>query len=88
MTVYGPRSCTINVGSLSDPNLIAAIIALSAKDQNDPVIRDQNLLWAFAYNMTLIPLAVMGFVPPWLAALGMSLSSLLVVGNACRLVRW
>ena len=51
-------------------------------------IISQNLLWAFAYNMTLIPLAVMGYVPPWLAALGMSLSSLLVVGNACRLVRW
>ena len=47
----------------------------------------QNLLWAFAYNMTLIPLAVMGLVPPWLAALGMSLSSLLVLLNACRLVR-
>jgi P-type Cu2+ transporter len=47
----------------------------------------QNLLWAGSYNLTTIPLAVMGLVPPWAAAIGMSLSSLLVVGNAMRLRR-
>lgn len=47
----------------------------------------QNLLWAFVYNMSVIPLAIAGFVPPWVAALGMSLSSLLVTLNAGRLVR-
>lgn len=50
------------------------------------VIR-QNLGWAFAYNVTAIPLAMAGWMPPWLAAIGMSLSSLLVVGNAWRLSR-
>jgi Cu2+-exporting ATPase len=34
-----------------------------------------------------IPLAMTGYLTPWLAGLGMSLSSLLVVGNALRLVR-
>ena len=50
------------------------------------VIR-QNFAWALSYNATGIPLAAMGLVPPWLAVIGMSLSSLLVVGNAARLRR-
>jgi Cu2+-exporting ATPase len=45
----------------------------------------QNLAWALVYNTVSIPLAALGLVPPWLAAVGMSLSSLLVVGNAVRL---
>lgn len=47
----------------------------------------QNLLWSLLYNALAIPLAAAGWVPPWLAAVGMSLSSLLVVGNALRLRR-
>jgi P-type Cu2+ transporter len=47
----------------------------------------QNLAWAFAYNFTAIPLAALGLVSPWMAALGMSASSLLVVLNALRLNR-
>jgi len=45
----------------------------------------QNLGWAFFYNLSAVPLAAFGLVPPWLAALGMSLSSLGVVLNARRL---
>ena len=45
----------------------------------------QNLVWAFAYNVATIPLAAMGLVPPWLAAIGMSASSLFVVFNAMRI---
>ncbi|MGB0467702.1 MAG: heavy metal translocating P-type ATPase [Pontibacterium sp.] len=47
----------------------------------------QNLSWAALYNLTALPLAAMGFVAPYMAALGMSLSSLVVVGNALRLSR-
>jgi Cu2+-exporting ATPase len=47
----------------------------------------QNMAWAIAYNLLAIPAAVSGMVAPWLAALGMSLSSLAVVLNSARLAR-
>jgi Cu2+-exporting ATPase len=47
----------------------------------------QNLAWAVGYNLCAVPLAVSGLLAPWMAAIGMSLSSLLVVGNALRLKR-
>jgi len=46
----------------------------------------QNLRWAVFYNIAAIPIAALGFMPPWTAALGMSLSSLLVVFNAQRIL--
>jgi Cu2+-exporting ATPase len=47
----------------------------------------QNLGWAIAYNLTALPLAAFGYVTPWMAGLGMAISSLLVVANALRLAR-
>lgn len=47
----------------------------------------QNLNWALAYNVIALPLAAAGFVTPWVAALGMAVSSLTVTGNALRLTR-
>jgi Cu2+-exporting ATPase len=47
----------------------------------------QNLAWAAGYNAVCVPLAVVGWLPAWLAGLGMALSSLLVVFNALRLAR-
>ncbi|WP_250460018.1 heavy metal translocating P-type ATPase [Microbulbifer litoralis] len=47
----------------------------------------QNLVWALGYNALALPLAVFGLVPPWAAAIGMSISSLVVVLNALRLSR-
>jgi Cu2+-exporting ATPase len=47
----------------------------------------QNVAWAIGYNVLAVPLAALGLVPPWAAALGMSASSLIVVANAMRLRR-
>ncbi|WP_236685911.1 heavy metal translocating P-type ATPase [Pseudoxanthomonas suwonensis] len=47
----------------------------------------QNLAWAAGYNLLALPLAAAGLVTPWLAALGMALSSLAVTLNALRLAR-
>jgi len=62
--------------------VIAQAVLLAKK--TNKVIR-QNIGWAFGYNMTALPLAAFGLIPPYAAAIGMSLSSLLVVTNALRL---
>lgn len=51
-------------------------------------IMRQNMAWSVCYNVAALPLAAAGLVPPWLAAIGMSASSLVVVTNALRLTRW
>ncbi len=63
---------------------IPAAVALARRTRR--VIR-QNLAWAIAYNVLALPLAAAGLVTPWIAALGMALSSLTVTLNALRLVR-
>lgn len=47
----------------------------------------QNFAWALGYNLTILPLAITGFVGPLLAMLGMSISSLIVVSNSLRLMK-
>lgn len=51
------------------------------------LIIKQNLFWALAYNLFIIPLAVSGHVAPYIAAIGMSASSLIVVSNSLRLLK-
>lgn len=63
---------------------VVSLLELAARTRR--VIR-QNLGWALVYNIVAIPLAAMALVPPYLAAVGMSLSSLVVVANALRLQR-
>jgi Cu2+-exporting ATPase len=60
---------------------VAALLAGSRKAMR--IVR-QNLSWAAAYNLAVIPLAAFGYLTPALAAVGMAGSSLLVVGNALR----
>ena len=65
-------------------NLDAIADAIAMARKTVKIVR-QNLIWAFAYNFTAIPLAMSGLVTPWMAGIGMSASSLLVVLNALRL---
>ena len=46
----------------------------------------ENLAWAVGYNLLAIPAAMVGYIQPWHAAIGMSLSSLIVVCNSLRLL--
>lgn len=46
----------------------------------------QNLVWSAAYNFCALPLAALGLISPWVAAIGMSASSLFVLSNALRLL--
>ena len=62
------------------------LIGIKTARQTLHIIR-QNMIWAVGYNLLALPAAAAGWVAPWLAAIGMSLSSLLVVTNALRLVK-
>ncbi|QOD90814.1 cadmium-translocating P-type ATPase [Lysobacter sp. CW239] len=60
--------------------------AIAVARRTRRVIR-QNIGWALGYNLLALPLAAAGLVTPWIAALGMALSSLIVTANALRLTR-
>lgn len=60
--------------------------AMAIAKLTDKIIK-QNLLWALGYNLFIIPLAVTGHVLPYIAAIGMSASSLIVVANSLRLLK-
>ncbi|CAM3934984.1 heavy metal translocating P-type ATPase [Vreelandella rituensis] len=72
---------------LLSPRLMRIAEAIQISRATRRVMR-QNMIWSVCYNASALPLAAIGIVPPWLAAIGMSLSSLVVVGNALRLSRW
>jgi Cu2+-exporting ATPase len=66
---------------------LARLPVLFATAQRARRVMRQNLAWAIGYNAVALPLAAFGLVPPWLAALGMTASSLVVTLNALRLAR-
>jgi Cu2+-exporting ATPase len=75
----------VNSGLLvlgDDVRVLADMLRLARRTRR--IIR-QNLTWAAAYNFLAVPFAAAGWIAPWGAAIGMSLSSLLVVLNAMRL---
>ena len=63
---------------------VALLITIARRSQR--VMRG-NLALAIGYNALMVPLAVAGYVTPWLAAAAMSSSSLLVMANSFRLRR-
>jgi Cu+-exporting ATPase len=72
---------------LLNRDLRTLLTALRLSQAMYRIIR-QNLFFAFVYNTLGIPLAALGYLNPMVAALAMSLSSVSVVGNALRLLRW
>ena len=66
------------------PDALPYLFDLATRTQR--IIR-QNLAWAAAYNLLILPLALCGYLTPWIAALGMSTSSLLITANALRIQR-
>lgn len=69
---------------LLSENLRHLASGISMSRRTLQIIR-QNFAWAIGYNLLALPLAAMGMVAPWMAAIGMSMSSLVVVVNALRL---
>ncbi len=47
----------------------------------------QNMAWAVGYNLLVLPFAVSGILTPWMAVIGMSLSSIIVVTNSTKLLK-
>ena len=68
-------------------NLLGDIVRARRSAQKALRIVRQNIAWAVAYNAISIPLALVGWLPPWAAGLGMACSSLVVVLNALRAAR-
>jgi Cu2+-exporting ATPase len=67
-----------------DLRRIPQAVALARRSRR--IVRE-NFAWAISYNLLALPLAAAGMVTPWIAAIGMALSSLLVTLNALRLTR-
>ena len=96
--VLGAAHLSIAMGSGTDIAKNGAdVILLNNKLKSVQVLREvsertskiikQNYLWAFGYNAIVLPLAVMGYIAPYMAVVGMSASSILVVSNSLRLLK-
>lgn len=68
-------------------NRLSSLVQAFAMARRTRRIIIENLSWACLYNGLILPFAALGWVTPGWAALGMSLSSLVVVINALRLSR-
>ncbi|NCV14399.1 MAG: heavy metal translocating P-type ATPase [Betaproteobacteria bacterium] len=78
----------LHAGALILSDRLASVVFLMAAARHAQALMRQNIAWATGYNLIAIPLAALGWIPAWGAALGMSLSSLVVVSNSLRRVPW
>ena len=67
-------------------NLSAIVDLFNAAHRTRKIIK-QNLNWSLIYNMIILPVAMFGYVAPYVAVIGMSASSILVVSNSLRLLK-
>lgn len=88
MTVSGASELANSTADfiLTGSSLSLVETVFETAQRTKKVIR-QNLIWALSYNLMAVPFAAAGYIVPWMAALGMSLSSLLVVLNSGRLAK-
>jgi len=63
---------------------VQGLVDLRVSAQRAVAIVRQNMAWSVVYNLSCIPLAMVGWMPPWAAGLGMAASSLAVILNAQR----
>ncbi len=64
---------------------LGVLVSVWARSRLTLRVVHQNLAWAAIYNAACVPVAILGWLPAWLAGLGMAFSSLCVVFNALRL---
>lgn len=76
-----------NADSLLTNGQIDTLLFALTKGRDTRRIIMQNHAWAIGYNLLALPAAAAGIVTPWQAAIGMSLSSMIVVTNAMRLLK-
>ena len=68
-------------------NRLSAIADVLNSAQRTRQTIKQNLMWALMYNLAILPVAMMGLVPPYVAVVGMSASSIIVVTNSLKLLK-
>lgn len=96
--VFGAAHVSIAMGSGTDVaksgadvvllnNQLTSLSLLQNVAKKTKRIIWQNYLWAFGYNAIILPLAVSGYVTPYMAVIGMSASSILVITNSLRLLK-
>ena len=96
--VLASADVSVAVGNATDIARNAAdVVLLSESLSTVPALVDiatktrrkirQNILWALGYNLLILPFAVSGLLLPWMAVIGMSLSSIIVVSNSTRLLK-
>ena len=96
--VFGASHVSIAMGNATDitkngadvillNNKLSSVITLMSVSKKNKRIIWQNYAWAFGYNAVVLPLAVAGFITPYMAVIGMSVSSLIVITNSLRLLR-
>jgi Cu2+-exporting ATPase len=96
--VFGAAHISIAMGSGTDiaksgadvillNNRLKSIMTLRHVAHKTRRIIWQNYLWAFGYNAVVLPLAVAGYITPYMAVIGMSASSILVITNSLRLLK-
>jgi len=86
MTVQGATELANSTADLIlTPESLLPVLRVFEISRKAARLTRQHLVWALCYNAAIMPLAVSGVLEPWMAALGMSASSLVVVLNAARL---